>query len=151
MPTWRAKLRNTFTLRQATPRNMRLGGPKNLNRFTMQPQPSNSERLRSTIPMPMTLLERLVDTILGITITTPTAGATVPPVHDIAGTGANANSTVELWYVQHDQKVAEVQSDGSGNWIFNGDTPAAIGEVTWQVFSGNKRSLPLTVTVEAEG
>jgi hypothetical protein len=149
MPRWKAKLRNTLTSRQATPRNMRLGGPRNLGMFTNQKQPSNSEYLRNTIPMPLTLLERIVDTIVGITVATPSQGATVAPVHDVAGTGAPANSTVELWYVQADQKVAEVQSDGSGNWIFGGDTPAALGEITWQVFSGIERSVPITVTVEA--
>jgi len=86
-------------------------------------------------------------------ISEPVAGSTVPPVHDIRGSGAVPYSTVELWHVEANQMVADTQADGAGNWEFAGDTPASTGPVTWQVKSDGvvlQESAPLEITVAPE-
>lgn len=52
MPTWGDKFTNTTTARQAVPRNLKLGGPRNLAVESVQPQPSNSSNLRNVQAMP---------------------------------------------------------------------------------------------------
>jgi len=96
----------------------------------------------------LSILTRVEEEVGPLTITTPTAGATVPPVHDITGRGAVPGSNVELWYVEGDQMVATAAADVEGNWLFGGDTPAALGTVTWQVRQGPRVSAEVTVTVQ---
>ncbi len=89
-----------------------------------------------------------------IVITSPTEGATVPPVHDIIGTGALPNAEVQLWYggqnPAEDEPASTTTADAAGNWGFTGDTPAALGPVTWGVASGGYMAT-VNITVEAEG
>jgi hypothetical protein len=79
-------------------------------------------------------------------ITEPTDGAIVPPVHTIRGTGV-ADAEVALWYVENDQQVATTTADAAGAWAFDGDTPSALGPVTWEVRQGDATAR-VAVTVE---
>lgn len=55
-------------------------------------------------------------------ITSPADGATVAPVHDVAGT-AQPGQMVTLWSAIGDDPLhvhANVQADADGNWVFSG-------------------------------
>ena len=89
----------------------------------------------------------------GLAITSPTEGSTVPPVHDILGIGAVPNAEVQLWYAGQDPgedpPASTTTADASGNWGFTGDTPAALGPVTWGVYSDDVL-VTVSITVEEE-
>lgn len=97
----------------------------------------------------LSILQIIAGEISPLSITTPADGATVPPVHDVAGTGAIPGADVELWHVEIEEQVATVAPDGEGNWAFTGDTPAdPTPALTWQVRQGPRVSPPVTITVE---
>ena len=90
-----------------------------------------------------------------LAITTPTEGATVPPIHDVTGTGAAPDAEVELWSGDRDPLLdtpnATTTADASGNWGFTGDTPATLGPVTWTVTCDeNEGMASVSITVSDE-
>jgi hypothetical protein len=86
-----------------------------------------------------------------VVIMSPTEGSTVPPIHDIIGYGALPDAEVQLWYAGQDPgedpPAATTTADAEGDWGFTGDTPAALGPVTWGVFSGGSLAT-VNITVE---
>jgi hypothetical protein len=89
------------------------------------------------------------DEVIELVITEPADGATVPPVHAIRGTGASKGGTVALWHLEIEERVAETVADDTGAWAFDGDTPAAPGQMTWEVRQAS-HSAQVQVTVEEE-
>lgn len=90
-------------------------------------------------------------------ISSPTAGSTVPPVHDVIGTGP-IGATMALWYTHSDfpgqdrDTGATAQVDPLGTFLFAGDSAMAPGEVEWFVRSAGPpatESPRVAVTVAA--
>jgi hypothetical protein len=83
-----------------------------------------------------------------LVITAPVDGSTVPPVHDITGTGASSGGEVALWYMNENRQVATTTADADGAWAFTGDEATAFGPATYEVRQGSHSSPQITVTVE---
>jgi hypothetical protein len=82
-----------------------------------------------------------------LTIAAPVEGATVPPVHDVTGTGATPGASLTLAYGAGETVVATVNAEADGSWGFVGDQASAIGPQTWTVRDG-ERTASVSITVE---
>ena len=83
-----------------------------------------------------------------LTITSPAEGATVPPIHDIIGVGADPDAPVDLAHAG--TVVASGFADATGAWGFTGDTQASLGDVTWVVRSSGQEAYVNIHVVEEE-
>lgn len=85
-----------------------------------------------------------------LAITSPTAGSTVEPVHDVLGV-APPGSIVELWYSAEggpDTSTSATKvADTFGTFLFVGDSPALPGVIDWFVRVGETVSAKVRVTV----
>lgn len=86
-----------------------------------------------------------------LAITSPTAGATVEPVHDVLGV-ALPGSTVGLYSIPGSgTAVATTIADPFGTFLFTGDTPVTPGiDMAWFVRVGVIESAPVSIHVAGE-
>lgn len=86
-----------------------------------------------------------------LAITSPTAGSTVEPVHDVLGI-APIGATVELHSIPGGPgPVATTTADPFGTFQFTGDTPVTPGiDMAWFVRVGDVESAPVPIHVAGE-
>jgi hypothetical protein len=146
---WVKAIRSDFAPELPAGVGIPLGGT--LHKMAIDPRiKPGSRAYRATLRLTagVGIIQHIEEQVGPLAITTPTAGAIVPPVHDIAGSGGYPGAPVELWHVEGNQMVATATPDAEGNWIFGGDTPASLGVVTWEVRQGPRTPASVTITVE---